>query len=163
MSKIIRTLSGTKTVNVAGPAGGGGIVLQPQAPVVDCPGCPAGGDCVADNAVPQWVADSNGLYFAGTTIAFDEAAYVGVPPPVYGGLFDLSGAVADRAIVCCNVEWNIAINTGGDVGDFGYKVVGGLIIVEYGWLEAGTMRMVATPTICGEALPPLVYDWANPQ
>lgn len=173
MSIIKRTLTGESSVNVAGPTGGGGIIMQPVIPPVvseDCPSCGGGGDCVPDIYTPQWVAVNrpinNVLSFQGTSITYDLNASppTGARPPSYGGLFDLSKSYASRAQLCCDdISWDVVISGPGVPStDISYHVVDGLLIIYKIISEFQNTTLTATPTVCGTELSPLIYNIIGP-
>ncbi|HEB94310.1 MAG TPA: hypothetical protein ENI94_12795 [Gammaproteobacteria bacterium] len=151
MSEIRRTLTpDSGIINIAGPSGGGGIVLQKAAVPQECPPC-EGGSCVPDSFVSQWVGDAgSGMAYLGTSI--DNGATDDVYPPVFGVVADTSTPVENATELCCNdVTWDIVITGEG----LYYDIVNGMVSIRessYGG------QITATPTVCGVTLDSLVYN-----
>ena len=150
MSRILRTLNPDGgIIHVAGPSGGGGIVLQKSAIPQECPPC-EGGNCVPDNFVSQWVGDAgSGMAYLGTSI---DTSVTDVYPPVFGVVADTSTPIENATELCCNdVTWDIVITGSG----LYYDIVNGIVSIRessYGG------KITATPTVCGVTLNALVYN-----
>ncbi len=151
MSEIRRTLTpDSGIIKVAGPAGGGGIVLQKAAVPQECPPC-EGGSCVPDSFVSQWVGDAgSGMAYLGTSI--DTAPPDAIYPPIFGVVADTSTSVESATELCCSdVTWNVTVTGEGMY----YEIVNGILLIrENSW--GG--QITATPTVCGVTLDALVYN-----
>ena len=150
------------TVNVAGPAGGGGIILKPEKPSAECPAC-AGGDCTPDNFQAMWFYESvdspNGvLSTANLEYGLDDSPW---PGNFRSPVDMLIGMVIDPTVTtiggngvtqtCCNtVDWDVTVSA-----SVSYMLVNGLFIVTVVDGSGGTIA--ATPTVCGTTLNTLNY------